>query len=102
MLPRKILSRTLLALVLLGGVGVVHADDDADRARAGAQSGRLLPLTRILQIVATRYPGEVLAVELDDDDRPEYELRVLQRDGRILEIEIDARTGRFLDVDEDD
>jgi uncharacterized membrane protein YkoI len=100
MFPRKTLSLALLALTL-GGGGLVHADDDADRARAGAQSGRLLPLTRILEIVAARYPGDVLAVELDDDS-PDYEVRVLQRDGRILEIEIDARSGRFLDVDEDD
>lgn len=102
MISRKTLSLALLALALAGG-GLAHADDDADRARSGAQSGRLLPLTRILEIVAMRYPGDVLAVELDDDDdSPDYEIRVLQRDGRILEIEIDAGSGRFLDVDEDD
>lgn len=54
-------------------------------------------------MVQSRYPGEVLDVELEDrDGKPKYEIRLLQRNGRILEIEIDARTGRFADVDEDD
>lgn len=80
-----------------------HADDEAERARNETLSGKILPLAQILTTLQKRYPGEVLDVKLEDKKgRPKYEIRVLQRDGRILEIEIDARSGRFTDVEEDD
>jgi uncharacterized membrane protein YkoI len=97
-----LLQSVLAAALIAASACMAHADDDADRARASAQSGRILPLTRIQAIVQQRYPGELLEVELDDGDSPSYEIRVLQKSGRILEIEVDARSGRVLDVDEDD
>ncbi|GGE53704.1 hypothetical protein GCM10007276_33450 [Agaricicola taiwanensis] len=101
MLPRRL---ALLSLVFFGFcLGAAQADDDADRARAGIEAGRLMPLARILDRVRARYPGEVLEVELDsDDDAPEYEIRLLRPNGRIVELGVDGRTGRILDVDEED
>lgn len=100
------LSSAAYGLAVLLAVAVsspARADDDAERARSETLSGRIQPLAQILPLLQSRYPGEVLDVELEDKDgRPTYEIRVLQRDGRILEIEIDARSGRFTDVDEDD
>lgn len=90
------LMSLVLAPLLAASLGA-WADDDADRARAGASAGRLMPLAQIVEIVQARYPGEVVDVELDDD---KYELRVLRPDSRIVKVEVDARTGRILGAEE--
>lgn len=68
---------------------------------SAASTGRL-PLARILAIAQAEVPGEVIEVDLDEDDGIEiYELSILTSAGRKIEMEIDARTGRILDVEED-
>ena len=77
------------------------AGSSGQPARTIANNG-LLPLARILAIAQRRVPGDVVEVDLDDDDgRPEYELEILTADGRSIEIKIDARTGTILEVEED-
>lgn len=69
-----------------------------------ARNGRQ-PLVRILAIAQRRVPGEVIKVDLDEDDDdgdpPTYELEILTPDGRVMEIKLDARTGEILEVEED-
>ena len=72
---------------------------DRDRAREALEQGRYVSLESILADARARYPGRILEVELDDD---EYEVEILMRDGRKVELEYDARTGRLKDVDVDD
>lgn len=92
----------LLALVLVGAPSAAWADDDHDRVRAMVESGEVLPLPAILEIVAREAPGEVIEVDLDEDDGDViYEIEVLTPRGRVLEIEIDARTGEILEIEED-
>ncbi|MDX6806273.1 PepSY domain-containing protein [Terrihabitans rhizophilus] len=76
---------------------------DADKALTGVRRGDMLPLDEILAKVRSRFPGEVLGVELTEDDGvAEYEIKILSTGGRVLEIEVDPRTGGVLSVDEDD
>lgn len=101
--PARILVVFLAASLFVSATPAARADDDAERARREALSGRILPLAKILSILQSRYPGEVLDVDLEyDDGKPRYEIKLLQRNGRILEAKVDARTGRIVDVDEDD
>lgn len=61
-----------------------------------------LPLARILQIAQSLVPGEVLKVELDDDDGiPEYEIEMLNARGRKIKIAIDARDGSIRELERD-
>ncbi|GHC77946.1 PepSY domain-containing protein [Limoniibacter endophyticus] len=90
----------LVTALLLQTSSSTMADDDAERARA--LSGSILPLAQILRTISPRYPGKVIEVDLDDDDDPEYQIRILDPNGRIVELEVDARTGRVLDVDMED
>ena len=61
-----------------------------------------LPLARVLQIARKAVPGEVIDVELDeDDDIPEYEVKILTPTGRSMEIKIDALRGAILEMEED-
>lgn len=78
------------------------ADQRGGAAREIA-AGKLLPLARILDIARRRVPGEIIEVDLDDDEGepPEYEVEILTDDGRSIEMKIDARTGKILEVEAD-
>ncbi|MER1966040.1 PepSY domain-containing protein [Castellaniella sp. GW247-6E4] len=85
-----------------------HDQDLAGRLQA---AGEVLPLQEVLGLVARDYPGQVLRVEFEDDEdcvrdaRPAacpsrwiYELRILQSEGRLVKLKVDARDGRILSV----
>lgn len=90
----------LAVLLMVGGLAApsssAFADSDHEQARRAVQAGEILPLPQILERVARRYPGQVLEVELErKGDRWVYELKVLQSDGRLIKMDIDARSGEF-------
>ena len=76
---------------------------DHDEARAAVEAREALPLTRIMEIAQRTVPGEIVEVELErEDGRLIYEVEVLTRTGRVRKVEIDARSGRVLDVEDED
>lgn len=79
---------------------LLHADDDDhERARRALEAGEILPLRVVLDRVAVEYPGEVLEVELEREDGIwVYEIKLLSRDGGMLELELDAREASVLEV----
>lgn len=45
----------------------------------------------------------MIEVDLDEDDGMMiYEVELVTEDGRLIEVELDAASGRILDLDEDD
>lgn len=77
--------------------------DDAERAYRGARSGDFLPVATLMRTVRAAYPGEIVEAELDEDDgEAQYEFYVLQADGRMIEVKVDARSGRILEVEGED
>ena len=104
------LTIPLAALAIIGFAAVPSFAGDSDKphaseheiAREALRRGEILPLTRILPIVQQRVAGDVIKIKLDDDDkRIEYEVKVLTPNGRVIEVELDARTGRILKTEED-
>jgi uncharacterized membrane protein YkoI len=99
--------RALLCLSLLAGpAGAARADErrrreEQERARRALAEGRVRPLAEILAMVQGQLGGEVIAVDLDeeDDGRFVYEIKVLTPRGRRREVEVDAATGRILRVE---
>lgn len=76
---------------------------DHDDALAAVEARQALPLTRIFQIAQTAVPGEIIEVELDrDHGRLIYEVDVLTSTGRLRQVELDARTGEVLEVEDED
>lgn len=73
---------------------------DHERAREAQHRGEFVPLSTILVDAEKRAPGRVIDVELEDDD--EYEVEVLRSDGTVVELDYDARTGRFIDLEVED
>ena len=73
------------------------ADNDHNRARAAVQSGQILPLKAVLERLERDHPGQVLEIELDEEKgRWVYEVRLLQADGKLVKLELDAATADVL------
>jgi uncharacterized membrane protein YkoI len=95
---------------MVAAVGWACADEehegrreDAERASRGAESGEFMPLARIVAAVRERYPGEIVETEFETEGgRPWYEFHILQPDGHLIEIKVDARSGRYLKLHSDD
>ncbi len=90
----------LVALVL-GTGSVLHAGerDDHELARQALEQGRVLPLRSVLDKIEREYQGQVLKIEFEHaDGRFIYEIRLLQNDGRVAKLEVDAVDGRVLAV----
>lgn len=91
----------LLALLCAAGTAA-DSGKDHERARAALSRGDILPLARILAIAAEQVPGDVIKVELENEHgRMIYELKILADSGRVREIELDARTGAVLNIEDD-
>ena len=90
--------------LLFGWASPTMADDvDHDEALELAERGVILPLQTLIADALERYPGRFLEAELEHDDgRYIYEMEIVTRDRRVLDLEYDAVTGALLDVDEDD
>jgi uncharacterized membrane protein YkoI len=92
----KDMKHIATALVILLSLPA-WAGSDHDRARQAVQSGRIVPLTKILDRVAADFPGEVIEAELEDDhSRPIYEIKLITPQGRVLKLIYDAGDGSLL------
>ncbi len=91
----------MTCLLLFSAVSMVWAGDH-DRARALLEQGEILSLTEIMKQANSRFPGKVLEVELEEKHgNIVYEIEYLGQDGVIMEMIIDARSGRLISVKED-
>lgn len=94
----------LLGVIALGAAtGVVASDKEHDVIREALRRGEVLPLTKILAIATKEVPGDIVEVELESKKSGllKYEIKVLTANGRVREIEIDARTGAVLKIEDD-
>lgn len=87
----------LAAALALAASPALADKRDHDLARQALQAGQILPLRSILELVEKRYPGQVLEVEFEHDDGAfVYEIKVLQAEGRLVKLKLDARNGDLL------
>ena len=92
-------AAALLAACLLaaGADAMARDNQDHEAARKAMARGEILPLTRILPVVAQARPGDVLEVQLDrHGERFVYEVTVLTPAGKVTEVHVDAKTGALL------
>lgn len=91
------LAAALWAGVLVAGPARADGPRDHERARAALQAGEILPLQKVLERVQRKHPGDVLEVELErEDGRWVYELKLLQRGGTLVRLDVDAATAEVL------
>jgi uncharacterized membrane protein YkoI len=98
----------LAALLATAAASPTSAGSPKDKAReiaairTAVARGELVPLPRILAIARARVAGEVVKTELESDHgRLEYEVKILTPSGRVREVELDARTGKVLKIEDD-
>ena len=97
--------RSLLAaaaLLVAGGLSVSGASA-GERVRVEEihqlrESGQILSAEDILARSRAIQPGQVVGLELErEDGRWIYEVRLLQPNGQLLRLELDARTAQVLE-----
>lgn len=89
-----------LASSFLSLSGPALAQSEHERAREQMEGGKILSYTDIRAIAVKAVPGRVVGQTLSrlHSGRPVYLLRILQQTGRVMEVTIDAETGKVLNV----
>lgn len=78
-------------------------DVNHEEARKLFESGAIKPLEEILAIVQAKLPGTRLQTELEyDDNGLVYDIKILRPGGRVQEVEVDAKSGRIIKIEDDD
>jgi uncharacterized membrane protein YkoI len=100
------------ALAAFGPVTLARADDknsghdereSAEEVYAGAKSGQIVPLAKILEKVRRAHPGEVVETKFEHrGDALVYEIYFLDDAGRRVEMYVNARTGELIKSEGDD
>ena len=98
--PWRAARTTLAAALLFGALGLPAwaSDRDHERARQAVQAGQVLPLRTVLERLEREQPGQVLEVELEQDDGVWiYEVKLLRAGGQLVKLKLDARTAALLE-----
>lgn len=96
-----------LALVLLpvmasspAGRQAWHESESSyNRAREAVRRGEALPLYRIRPLLPRVMPGQVVAIDYEHEfDRWVYEFKVINLQGQLRAVHLDARTGELVEI----
>jgi uncharacterized membrane protein YkoI len=91
-----------LGLALVPAAAGASGRGDHERALSAVRAGEILPLPEILERLRREHPGQVLELELEDRRSSAgervwvYEVRLLQPDGKVVKLEVDARSAHVL------
>ena len=90
------------AVAILAAAGTGSAQD-FELARDAVERGEILPLAKLLPQIEKDYSGKVIEVELEIAQGSKvYEFEVLTNSGQLLEVDVDAASGKVLSVGEED
>ena len=79
------------------------SDDDHERALRAMESGQIKPLADILKTLAQVDSGRVVEVELEQKrGRWIYEIKLIQSNGLVRKLKVDAVDARVLSSKHDD
>ena len=96
----RLISVALISLMVIGYSSSFA--DDHDEAYELLLSGEILPLEKILEITREQVQGRIIEVELEhEDELLIYELEVLDKQGIVWGIKVDASTGMILEREQD-
>ena len=107
---RELAFRIAIACFILMGGGAFFAgfspavaDVSQATVRQLRESGEILPFARISEAARGIKPGEVLEGELEREGRGYvYEVEILDAQGQVWEVKLDARTGDLIEVERED
>lgn len=88
---------TLATVVLFASTGAGFATEHQDEAKKLKDSGKILPLEQVLQQARRDRPGRVVETELEKlSGRYIYEIKIVDEQGVVHELEYDAQNGERL------
>jgi uncharacterized membrane protein YkoI len=94
-------KRLLIAMLCLISSGALIADDHGEAFRL-RQQAEIMPLEQIIRNLALQPTDRILEIESEfEDDQHIYEIEYVTRQGQILKIEVDAKTGEILKKERD-
>lgn len=79
-------------------------DDDRsyDRARRAVRSGEAMPLPQAMARLRATIQGDLIATEYEYEfDRWVYEFTVIDMEGKLRRVHLDARSGELVQVTDD-
>ncbi len=99
---------TVLALPLLAvpvhlaaaqSAPVEDEAEDQEVARKALENKEILPLSAVLAKVEGKVTGDIVEIELErKEGQWVYEIEVIGEDGRVRDIDVDAKTGEVINV----
>ena len=90
------------AAALVASPAIADGNDEHDSARRAVELGEALPLVNILAKVRRDLGGEIVGVSFKrKQDHWLYEFKVVEPGGRLVEVYVDAASGRVLKRDAD-
>lgn len=70
--------------------------------RDAVAKSKILPLSEVKAIVVEQFGANIVDIEIDQEKGLWiYEFKIISKSGRLVEIYIDAKTGRILEVEND-
>jgi uncharacterized membrane protein YkoI len=79
------------------------ADEDQDVAKQLMEQGEILPLEKILEQAKLIHPGRILEAEMEHKGEIYiYEIEIVDAQGRVWELKLNAQTGDLVDKEKKD
>ena len=87
------------SLSAIASAGETHLE-----ARRLVEEGAIRPLEEIMAEVRSQHPGRILEVELERRREAGYiyEIELLDEEGNVWELEVDAASGELLNTEPED
>jgi len=96
---KAILRWFMISMLALIPYIEVSASEGYEEARLLSRAGEIKPLNDILLSIKKEIPGTVLEVELErKHNKLVYEIEILQQQGIVKEVYVDARTGEIISI----
>ena len=102
---RLLIFLPFLCLGVLFSVEPARAGDteeapSQDQLHQLVEKGKILSLATLKSRVLARLPGELIDVSVGhDNDAIIYEFRILREGGQVTEVEVDAASGRIIEIE---
>ncbi|MFL5296126.1 MAG: PepSY domain-containing protein [Phenylobacterium sp.] len=92
------MKRIVLAAALVCALGSAGLATTPVAAQPSAQAGRQAPLSRVLAMLAQRYPGKQLNTTMGESGgRPAYLIQwQMAKDGHVVVFVVDAESGQVI------
>jgi len=96
-----VLTLPLLSAPVLHAFAQAAEDEDQDQeiARQALENKEILPLSAVLAKVEGKVTGDIVEIELErKKGQWVYEIEVIGEDGRVRDVDVDAKTGEVINV----